>query len=179
MNIIENIQDFSFLLLAILSIGSSLGVIFLPNLVYSAFLLGAVLLAVAGLYLLLNADFLAAAQVLLYVGGVNILILFAIMLIQGNSATLPQGTTSGGWSNPLKGGLCFGLFLLIYQVIDGTPWLTPPFFGVTDSTSLIGRHIFSDFLLPFELISVLLLVALIGAVILAKKEQLPKSQNRF
>jgi NADH:ubiquinone oxidoreductase subunit 6 (subunit J) len=64
-----------------MAIGFALGVVWAPNIVYSGFLLGGVFLSMAGLYLLLNADFVAAAQVLIYVGAVNVLILFAIMLV--------------------------------------------------------------------------------------------------
>jgi NAD(P)H-quinone oxidoreductase subunit 6 len=76
---------------AAVAIGA-LGVVLLPNIVYSAFLLGGVFLSVAGLYLLLNASFVAAAQVLVYVGAVNVLILFAIMLVnkQGKPRRLSQ-----------------------------------------------------------------------------------------
>jgi NAD(P)H-quinone oxidoreductase subunit 6 len=70
-----------FLVLSLTLVAGSLGVVLLPNIVYSAFLLGGVFLSVAGLYLLLNASFVAAAQVLVYVGAVNVLILFAIMLV--------------------------------------------------------------------------------------------------
>ncbi|MFN7739725.1 MAG: NADH-quinone oxidoreductase subunit J, partial [Cyanobacteriota bacterium] len=81
MTIASSTQLICFLVLAATVVGGSLGVVLLPTLVYSAFLLGAVVLSVAGLYLLLNASFVAAAQVLVYVGAVNVLILFAIMLV--------------------------------------------------------------------------------------------------
>ncbi|NJO71795.1 MAG: NADH-quinone oxidoreductase subunit J, partial [Oscillatoriales cyanobacterium RM1_1_9] len=81
MNLAEGVQIVSFGLLALLSLGAALGVVLLTNIVYSAFLLGAVFMGVAGMYLLLNADFVAAAQVLIYVGSVNVLILFGIMLV--------------------------------------------------------------------------------------------------
>ena len=171
MNIVEVIQNSSFFILAIISVISSFGVVFLTNLVWSAFLLGAVLLSVAGVYLLLNADFLAAAQILLYVGAINILILFAIMLVKNNFA---GEKTTTNWVSFVKTIFPLGLFAVLYQAIKGTPWLTPPFFAVTNTVEVIGRHIFSDFLLPFELVSLLLLVALIGAVILARREQLSK-----
>jgi NAD(P)H-quinone oxidoreductase subunit 6 len=167
-----DIQDFSFILLSIIAILSAIGVVVLPNLVYSAFLLGSVLFSVAGFYLLLNADFLAAAQILLYVGAINILILFAIMLIDKRNDITPNNSTNS--ITIVKGALSFGLFVLLTQSIHSTPWIRSPFYAVTDSVYVIGRHIFSDFLLPFELVSILLLVALIGAIILARKEQLAK-----
>ncbi|NJK76189.1 MAG: NADH-quinone oxidoreductase subunit J, partial [Microcoleus sp. SU_5_6] len=78
MNLAEGVQIVSFGILAVMMIGGALGVVLFSNIVYSAFLLCAVFTSIAGMYLLLNADFVAAAQVLIYVGAVNVLILFAI-----------------------------------------------------------------------------------------------------
>lgn len=166
-----NLQEFCFSIFTFLSITGSLGVVFFPNLVYAAFFLGVTLVSVAGFYLLLNADFLAAAQILLYVGGINILILFAIMLVDANArVTRPDSKkTNPFWI--VQGSLAVGLFLLLTKVIYITPWPSPPFIPVTNTVYFIGRHIFSDFLFPFELVSILLLIALIGVVVLAKREQ--------
>ncbi|XTZ12470.1 MAG: NADH-quinone oxidoreductase subunit J, partial [cyanobacterium endosymbiont of Rhopalodia inflata] len=92
MNLAEGIQIVSFAILATMVIGTSLGVVLLSNIVYSAFLLGGVFISIAGIYILLNADFVAVAQVLIYVGAINVLILFAIMLVnkQENFSTLPR-----------------------------------------------------------------------------------------
>jgi len=179
MNFFDNIQDTFFLFLSVVAIISSLGVILLPNLVYAAFLLGVVLVCVAAVFLLLNADFIAAAQILLYVGAINILILFAIMLVKSNVDTSIPDSKEVQATNAVKAGLSFSLFLLIEQNIVSTPWLTSPLVAVTDSVSVIGRHIFSDFLLPFELVSILLLVALVGAIILARREQLSKMSTEI
>ena len=91
---------------AVVAIGA-LGVVLLPNIVYSAFLLGGVFLSVAGLYLLLNASFVAAAQVLVYVGAVNVLILFAIMLVNKKEdlAAIPGLALR----RLLSGAVCAGL----------------------------------------------------------------------
>jgi NAD(P)H-quinone oxidoreductase subunit 6 len=183
MNFFENIQNISFFLLSLVAIIGSLGVVLLPNLVYAAFLLGAVLVCIAAIFLLLNADFIAAAQILLYVGAINILILFAIMLVKSNiDASAGASLKKESGISPLKllkGSLSLSLFFLLGKTIFSTAWLTSPFVGVTDSVSIIGRHIFSDFLLPFELVSLLLLVALIGAIILARREQLSKITTNF
>ena len=179
MNFFANIQDTFFFFLSCVAIVSSLGVILLPNLVYAAFLLGGVLVCVAAIFLLLNADFIAAAQILLYVGAVNVLILFAIMLVKSNAESSSEIQEGFQAPNAIKAVISFSLFLLLGQSIVSTPWLTSPFVAVTDSVSLIGRHIFSDFLLPFELVSVLLLVALVGAIILARREQLAKMSTEI
>ena len=83
-------------MLATAVVVGALGVVMLPNIVYSAFLLGGVFLSVAGLYLMLNASFIAAAQILIYVGAVNVLILFAIMLVNKKEATGPPALGCGG-----------------------------------------------------------------------------------
>ena len=147
------------------------GVAMLPNIVYSAFLLGGVFLSVAGLYLMLNASFIAAAQILIYVGAVNVLILFAIMLVNKKEA---MGASPGiGLRRVLSTGVCLGLFALLLRVAFSTPWATPgPAAIGEDAVIRLGEHFFSDYLLPFELASVLLLMAMIGAIVLARRDVL-------
>lgn len=173
MNIAQGVQIVSFGILAVFVIGAALGVVLLSNIVYSAFLLGGVFLSIAGIYILLNADFVAAAQVLIYVGAVNVLILFAIMLVnkQEDFKVLPRR-----WIRKIATGfVCFGLFALLGTMILITPWSlnsTSP--AVVENTLVeIGKHFFSDFLLPFELASVLLLMAMVGAIILARRDFIP------
>jgi NAD(P)H-quinone oxidoreductase subunit 6 len=174
-NLAEGVQVVSVGILSLMMIGSALGVVLLENIVYSAFLLGGVLISIAGLYLLLNADFVAAAQVLIYVGAVNVLILFAIMLVNKQETYTP---VTRRWVRRAATALvCLGLFALLSGSILQTPWAistdrTVPF----SSAVAIGEHFFSDFLLPFELASVLLLMALIGAVVLARREYLPEEE---
>ncbi|MDE5079107.1 MAG: NADH-quinone oxidoreductase subunit J, partial [Trichodesmium sp. St2_bin6] len=81
MDLAQGVQFVSFVILAVMMIAAALGVVLFSNIVHSAFLLGGVFMSISGLYLLLNADFVATAQVLIYVGAVNVLILFAIMLV--------------------------------------------------------------------------------------------------
>ena len=168
----EGVQLVSFGLLATLVIGTALGVVLLSNIVYSAFLLGGVFLSISGLYVLLNAGFVAAAQILIYVGAVNVLILFGIMLVNKNQ---PFSPVSRGWIRLLAtGGVCLGLFALLATVVFGTSWQISSAIPAGDqATVLIGIHLFSDFLLPFELASVLLLMALVGAIVLARREFIP------
>lgn len=171
MSNLEGLQDFCFTFFSIILVSSSCAVVLIPNLVYAGFFLGAALVATAGFYLLLNADFLAAAQILLYVGGINVLILFGIMLIDTESRVTRASTNKNyGWL--FQTGLLASFYLLLLQIIDTTLWVAPPFFPAISSVQTIGRHVFSDFLLPFELISVLLLIALLGVVVLARREQI-------
>lgn len=158
-----------FVLLASAVVIGSLGVVLLPNIVYAAFLLGGVFLAVAGLYLMLNASFIAAAQVLIYVGAVNVLILFAIMLVNKKEAM--AASPGMGLRRLLSSGVCLGLLTLLLRVAFTTPWATPgPQSIGEDAVIRLGEHFFSDYLLPFELASVLLLMAMIGAIVLARRD---------
>jgi NAD(P)H-quinone oxidoreductase subunit 6 len=169
MSIASTTQQICFLVLSATTVIGSLGVVLLPNIVYSAFLLGGVFLSVAGLYLLLNASFVAAAQILVYVGAVNVLILFAIMLVNKKEtlAAIPGLLVR----RLLSGAVCAGLFALLLRVAFTTPWALP---GPTpvgeEATIRIGEHLFTDYLLPFELASVLLLMAMIGAIVLARRD---------
>lgn len=175
MNLAEGVQLVSFGLLAVMMLGAALGVVLFKNIVYSAFLLGGVFISIAGLYLLLNADFVATAQVLIYVGAINVLILFAIMLVNKRQDFAPMPRS---WIRKAATGLvCVGLFALLSTMILATPWSfsTQPAAG-DEAIVLIGKHFFTDFLLPFELASVLLLMALVGAVILARREFIPEEE---
>ena len=171
MTIASTTQLICFAALSVTLVLGALGVVLLPNIVYSAFLLCGVFLSVAGLYLLLNASFVAAAQVLVYVGAVNVLILFAIMLV--NKREDLSAIPGLALRRLLSGLVCGGLFVLLIRVAFTTPWALP---GPTpvgeEATIRIGEHLFSDYLLPFELASVLLLMALIGAIVLARRDVL-------
>ena len=169
MTIASTTQLIVFALLSATLVVGALGVVLLPNVVYAAFLLGGVFLSVAGLYLLLNASFVAAAQVLVYVGAVNVLILFAIMLV--NKRETMAAIPGLGLRRLLSGAVCGGLFVLLLRVAFTTPWALPgPLPVGEEATIRIGEHLFSDYLLPFELASVLLLMAMIGAIVLARRD---------
>ncbi|MEM8676056.1 MAG: NADH-quinone oxidoreductase subunit J [Cyanobacteria bacterium P01_G01_bin.67] len=175
MNLAEGVQIVSFGILAVMMIGTALGVVLLPKIVHSAFLLAGVFISISGLYILLNADFVAAAQILVYVGAVSVLILFAIMLVnkQEDYAELP-GRLIRKVATAI---VCFGLFALLGTMVLATPWsldTTSP--AVIDNTVIaLGEHFFSDYLLPFELASVLLLMAMVGAIILARRDLIPEA----
>lgn len=172
MNLASGVQTVSFAILALMMIGSALGVVLFDNIVYSAFLLGGVFASIAGLYLLLNADFVAAAQLLVYVGAINVLILFAIMLVNKRQNFVPYATA---WvRKALTAVVSFGLFALLSTMVIATPWAISSVTPAPQPIILIGEHFFSDYLLPFELASVLLLMAMVGAIILARREYLPE-----
>ncbi|MCC5657405.1 NADH-quinone oxidoreductase subunit J [Nostoc sp. XA010] len=173
MNLAEGVQFVSLGILGVMMIGAAIGVVLFSNIVYSAFLLGGVFISIAGIYLLLNADFVAAAQILIYVGAVNVLILFAIMLVNKREDFV---AFPNSWVRKLLTGLVsVGLFGLLSTMVLATPWAysAAPVAGGESSIVLIGEHFFTDFLLPFELASILLLIAMVGAIILARREYLP------
>ncbi|MEM9217675.1 MAG: NADH-quinone oxidoreductase subunit J [Cyanobacteria bacterium P01_F01_bin.150] len=172
MGLAEGVQFVSLVLLGAMMIGSALGVVLLANIVYSAFLLGVVFISLSGLFVLLNAGFVAAAQILVYVGAVNVLILFGIMLVNKREDFVEQENV---WLSRLStAAVCFGLFALLGTMILSTPWALSDAVAAGDgATVVIGLHLFSDFLLPFEVASVLLLIALLGAIVLARRELVP------
>lgn len=177
MEISQGVQVVAFGILSIMMIGAALGVVLLDNIVYSAFLLGGVFISISGLYLLLNADFVAAAQILVYVGAVNVLILFAIMLV---NKTENFQQVKGRWIRKSATALvCFGLFALLSTMVLVTPWqlstISPAV--IENTIVIIGKHFFSDYLLPFEIASVLLLMAMVGAIILARRDLIPTAQK--
>jgi NAD(P)H-quinone oxidoreductase subunit 6 len=178
MNIAQGVQFVSFTLLSVMMLGSALGVVLLGNIVYSAFLLGGVFISMSGLYILLNADFVSAAQVLIYVGAVNVLILFAIMLVNKGEEFKP---TKNSWiGKAATAVVCFGLFALLSTVGLLTPWkLTATTTANAGSLVPLAKHFFTDFLLPFELVSVLLLMAMIGAIVLARREFIPDTTENI
>jgi NAD(P)H-quinone oxidoreductase subunit 6 len=171
MQIAEGVQLVTFAILSILMLGAALGVVLFANIVYSAFLLGGVFISMAGIYILLNADFVSAAQILVYVGAVNVLILFAIMLVNKREDFKPL---KNGW---LRQGstavVCAGLFALLSAVSIVTPWSISTVKPLASSVVPIAKHFFTDFLLPFELASILLLMSMVGAIILARRDFLP------
>jgi NADH-quinone oxidoreductase subunit J len=149
---------------------SALAVITSRNAVHSAIFLIGTLLGVAGLYLHLHAEFLAGVQVILYVGGIMVLFLFVIMLVSVEKASHePQFRKH--WVIGLTAFLLLGLEWL-YAIYRGRGTLLAPQPSVAKTignTQEIGNTLFQTYLLPFEVASILLLVAMVGAVIMAKK----------
>nr|YP_010297397.1 NADH dehydrogenase subunit G [Phlomoides hamosa]YP_011009382.1 NADH-plastoquinone oxidoreductase subunit 6 [Phlomoides megalantha]YP_011011554.1 NADH-plastoquinone oxidoreductase subunit 6 [Phlomoides breviflora]YP_011011989.1 NADH-plastoquinone oxidoreductase subunit 6 [Phlomoides puberula]YP_011012511.1 NADH-plastoquinone oxidoreductase subunit 6 [Phlomoides canescens]YP_011013467.1 NADH-plastoquinone oxidoreductase subunit 6 [Phlomoides atropurpurea]YP_011016006.1 NADH-plastoquinone oxi len=170
------IHDFLLVFLGLGLILGSLAVVLLPNPIYSAFSLGWVLFCISLFYILSNSYFVAAAQLLIYVGAINVLIIFAVMFMNGSEYykdfhlwTVGDGVTSI---------VCTSLFISLITTIPDTSW-----YGIiwtTKSNQIleqdlisnsqqIGIHLATDFFLPFELISIILLVALIGAIAIARQ----------
>lgn len=154
-----------FYVFAALVIGSAFLVVYGRNLVYSAFALLATFFGVAVFYVLLGADFLAGAQVLIYVGGILILLLFGVMLTQRiydlNLKTETHQVLPGA-------AVALAVFAALIAVIFRTPWRNLGIVVEGATTETIGRLFLTRYILPFEAASLLLLVALIGAAMLVR-----------
>jgi len=156
-----------FWIFATLSVASAAVVVLARTLIYSAFALLATFFGVAGLYVLLGADFLAATQILIYVGGILVLLLFGVMLTHKiYDLDLRSGTIQ------LASGLIVaaGLFVILAATALKTEWPTLAR-APAPTTAGIGRLFLSDYLLPFEAASVLLLVALMGAAMIVRRRR--------
>jgi len=159
---------FFFFILGGLSIASSLMVVFQRNVVHSAMSLVATLFLVAVLFLTLEAPMIAVLQIFVYAGAIMVLFLFLIMFL---NPTVLEGRQPLWWGLGFVAALLFALELV--TLLSPTPLPEARIAPAADafgSPQMLAHSLFNDFVLPFEVASVLLLVALIGAVVLAKRE---------
>ena len=155
-----------FYIFAIAIIASAVVVVTAKNIIYSAVSLFITLFFIAGLYVLLNADFIAITQIMVYIGGILILLIFGIMLT--SKITDVELTTSNLSAVP---AIIFtvGITTIIIFVILTTKWNTKPPAVMTETISQIGKLMLTTYLLPFEIASIVLLVALIGSAMYSRK----------
>ena len=148
-------------------IGSAVMVVSIKNIFHSALFLVLCFFSVAGIYILLEAEFLAAVQVLIYVGAITILMIFAIMLTHKlYSAKISQSN-----EQVIPGLIIVGALLVAtISALGSTAWKLSFETSPAQSTVGIGRLLLTRYVLPFEIVSVVLLTALIGAVIIARRE---------
>lgn len=164
------LPHFFFFVFTVLVLGIGLIVTFSNNLLRSAFALFFVLFGIAGFYVLLGGDFLAIVQIMVYAGGVNVLLIFGTML-------------TADVSNPKQSNLSFqavlaaigaiGFFLLVYGIISSHNWNTMPPPEMHPTVKNLGTLLLKEYVLPFEVISFLLLSAMIGALVLVIKGDQP------
>jgi NADH-quinone oxidoreductase subunit J len=156
-----------FYFLAAFTIWAAAVVVLGKNIVRAAVALIFTFCGMAALYVLLDAEFLAAVQVLIYVGGITILLLFAIMLTSRiSSVTTRVINEQVAWSAVAVIGLSIGL---IYAGTHGIAALSgPP--RLPETTPFLGRALLTTYALPFEVVSILLLAGMVGAIVLARKE---------
>jgi NADH:ubiquinone oxidoreductase subunit 6 (subunit J) len=156
-----------FFVLAIGVVGGGLAVVTLRNIIHSAIAMMVCFGSLAGMYLLLGAGIVAAAQVLIYLGAISVLILFAIMLTQAGDANLPAPFHRQVWVAALISLVAIGL---IGWVVITTDWGAGTA-AVAVVLNELATLLFTDFALPFEVLSLLLLAAIIGAIYLARRPE--------
>jgi NADH-quinone oxidoreductase subunit J len=141
--------------------------VFSKNIIYNAIGLLFAFVGVAGIYVLLGADFIAATQLLIYVGGILVLLLFGVMLSQritglemrtGTLQIIPAAI------------VCAGVVAILFRMIEMSPWQKTEAAAPESTTSTIGNLFMTDYLIPFEIVSVLLLAALVGAAFIGRRE---------
>jgi NADH-quinone oxidoreductase subunit J len=158
-----------FIFLSALALFSAIMTVFSRNLVHSILYLILCFFAIAGHYLLLSAEFLAIVNIIVYAGAIMVLFLFSVMLLNLNKTKQINLNNLNLFASVLSGG---ALLLVFIAAVKKTTHIEPPAvlspeFG---SIKYLGKILFSDFILPFEISSVLFLSAMIGSIILIKKE---------
>jgi NADH:ubiquinone oxidoreductase subunit 6 (subunit J) len=156
-----------FYLLAAITVGSALGVAFSDNIMYSAFALMGALLGVASMFVLLGADFLGAVQLLVYVGGILVLTLFAVMLTHRIADVHVSNRAVGRLPGLVLISVVLGWMV---HVARQAAWVVGDPGAPAPTTYGIGEALLTQYALPFEVASILLLAALIGAVVVSRKE---------
>ncbi len=162
--------DIIFYFMALITVGSAVLVVISKNIMYSAFSLLFTFFGVAGLYVLLNADFLAITQIMIYIGGILILIIFGVMLTTKIAGVDMKSGITGKIQLGIAALLSGGLFVLLAVIFAGTKWFTAPSQPVQSTINQIGNELLTNYLLAFEAASVLLLIAIVGAALIARRK---------
>ncbi len=162
------LYDIIFFLFAAITILSGFVVVTSKNIVYSGFSLMFTFFGVSGIYVLLGADFIAIVQILVYVGGILILLLFGVMLTN----RITNVDIRSGSIHVLPGTIAVGIIMgLLISAMLWTGWKTQPSETPYTTTINLGRLLITDYILIFELLGILLLVALIGAASIARRDK--------
>ena len=162
-----DIRFIIFACIATITIGSALVVAFSRNLVHSAFALLGVFAGVLGLYILLSADFVAIVQLVIYIGGILILILFAVLLTKN----IGDVKISNRSISPVLAIIAVAsLGTLLWKALSNVKWIAIAPEEFRSTTSVIGQMLLTEYLLPFEIISLLLILVLAGALVIARRE---------
>lgn len=176
-----NISGALFMGIALITLVAAWRVVVSQKMMHAALWMGLSFFGVAGLFLMLSADFVAAAQVLVYVGAITVLLIFGIMLSDTSDVRSEDGATRR--QNPLRSKhpvrrgvlpiLSAGGFALLMLVIySRAGWrFSPPPEVLTDTPRAIGNLLFGQYVIPFEVASLVLLVGLVGAIVLATREE--------
>ncbi|KAF0996654.1 NADH-quinone oxidoreductase subunit J [Geobacillus sp. TFV-3] len=162
--------DIAFFLLALAAIAGGVTMLQLTNVVHMVVALVMTFLGIAGLYVLLSAEFVAVVQVLIYSGAITIIMLFAIMLTRHHRDEKERQTTGGVWHKTVAAISVIAFGLAVYFGIRRLDFGADGSALSDDNAKAIGKLLYSYYTIPFEIVSVILLVALIGAIVLAKKD---------
>lgn len=165
-----SITTILFILLSVLAIGSALMVITRKNPVHSVLYLVVTFFAISGHYILLNAQFLAIVNIIVYAGAIMVLFLFVVMLMNLNTEVEPQKNKLVQFAGVISGGCLFLILMAAIMksnVASGNVELQTGDYGLIKT---LGTVLFKDYVVPFEISSVLFLSAMIGAVVISKKE---------
>ena len=159
------LADAIFILIAFMTMAGALATVLARSIIYAMLGLVVTMFGIAGLYIYLNAPFIAMMQILIYVGAIAILIAFAIMIAGTLSQRPREWTTLKRFIAALV--VAAASFFLFVKIVMQTKWLPGIYSTSSLTTKDIGRALFDKLMLPFELISLLLVVAIIGAIMLA------------
>lgn len=165
------VQVVIFVVFTLMTLGGGLGVVSSRNLFHSALFLVLSFAGVVGYYVQLDAGFLAAVQLLIYIGAIAILILFAIMLSRGLMAQRQSQRNEQWWIAALVTLLTFVVLVVVLQQVDWPVADSQALAAPSVAISQLGQDLLGPYVIPFEVASVLLLVALVGAVILARETE--------
>lgn len=159
-----------FSVLTAMVIGGGLGVVFLRNVFHALVAMVVCFLGVAGVYFSLQADFLAVMQVLIYVGAVAVVIAFAVMLTRRGTMADSNRFVASGLQLAIGAAVAAGVGVALLRLICETAWQASGKLPATDVTRFLGEALLTRLPIPFEIAAVLLLVALVGAVMIALEE---------
>ena len=157
----------AFWVLSVLLVGSALAVVLSKNLFHAVLWLALALTGTAGIFLLLNAEFLAAVQLLLYAGGIITIVVFAIVVTERLVGERLSQTNRGVVSGAL---VAIALLVVIVNTLMQRELPSTPLPQLSDITRLMGEQVLTTFVLPFELLALLMLVAMLGAIYFARPE---------
>ena len=168
-----DISSVLFFLLAVGVVGAGIAVVTLRNIIHSAVAMMICFGSLAGMYALLGAPIVAAAQVLIYLGAISVLILFAIMLTQAGDANLPAPFHR---QLPIALVVALAVFGLVGWAVVQTDWALAGE-AASAAVAAIATAVFTEYALPFEIISLLILVAIIGSIYLARRPEEDERAN--
>lgn len=164
-----SITEILFWFLTVLALGAALFMVTSKNPVYSVLWLIVVFFAISGHYILLNAQFLAIVNIIVYAGAIMVLFLFVIMLMNLNADNEPQKNKWLKIAGVIAGGCLLLVFVAAIQQVETAEKLQANMSGPTGLIRRLGIVLFTDYVLPFEIASVLFLSAMVGAVVIGKK----------